>query len=393
MTVKQIATLLGTVTEEILGTSEIVTEDLRNVVDIGTAILDATSYDNYVKTLINHIGKVMFVDRPYAGGAPSVYRDAWEYGSILEKVSFDMPVATDNSAWNLVDGTSYADEEHTFHKPAVSVKFYNNRTTYNIPISITERQVKESFSNVNQLNGFISGIYNAVENAITVKNDALVMRTINNMMGETLYDADNAGAYGDDSFVRAVNILKLYNDKFGKELTAEASINDPDFIRFASYIIAMYKDRMSKMSTLFNVGGKERFTPSDRLHVVLLSDFARAADIYLQSDTYHNELTRLPEYESVSYWQGSGTDYAFGSVSDIHVNTADNHEVVASGIIGVMFDEYALGVTNFDRWTTSKYTASADFTNYWFKVDAGYFNDMNENFVVFYVADATAGEP
>lgn len=389
MNIKQIATLLSTVTEEILGTSEIVTEDLRNVIDIGTAILDATTYDHYVKTLVNHIGKVMFVDRPYAGGAPSVFRDSWEYGSILEKVSFELPTATDNSAWNLTDGTSYADEEHTFHKPAVSVKFFNDRTTYNIPISITERQVKESFSSVNQLNGFISGIYNAVENAITIKNDALVMRTINNMMAETLYDADNDGEYGDNSYVRAVNLLKLYNDKFGKTLTAEAAINDPEFIRFASYTIAIYKDRMSKMSTLFNVGGKDRFTPADRLHLVLLSDFARGADVYLQSDTYHDDLTRLPNYETVPYWQGSGTDYGFGSISDIHVNTADNHEVVASGILGVMFDEYALGVTNFERWVTSKYTASADFTNYWFKVDAGYFNDMNENFVVFYVADPT----
>lgn len=389
MNMKQIATLLSTVTEEILGTSEIVTEDLRNVIDIGTAILDATTYDHYVKTLVNHIGKVMFVDRPYAGGAPSVFRDSWDYGSILEKVSFELPEATDNSAWNLTDGTSYADEEHTFHKPAVSVKFFNDRTTYNIPISITERQVKESFSSVNQLNGFISGIYNAVENAITIKNDALVMRTINNMMAETLYDANNDGEYGDNSYVRAVNLLKLYNDKFGKTLTAEAAINDPEFIRFASYTIAIYKDRMSKMSTLFNVGGKDRFTPADRLHLVLLSDFARGADIYLQSDTYHDDLTRLPNYETVPYWQGSGTDYGFGSISDIHVNTADNHEVVAAGILGVMFDEYALGVTNFDRWVTSKYTASADFTNYWFKVDAGYFNDMNENFVVFYVADPT----
>ena len=234
MNIKQIATLLGTVTEEILGSSEIVTEDLQNVVDIGTAILSATSYDHYVKTLVNHIGKVMFVDRPYGGGAPSVFRDSWEYGAILKKVSFDLPDATDNSAWNLTDGTSYADEEHTFHKPAVSVKFFSDRTTYNIPISITERQVKESFSSVNQLNGFISGIYNAVENAITVKNDSLVMRTINNMIAETLYNADSTGKFGNNSFVRAVNVLKLYNDKFHKTLTAAESINDPDFIRFAS---------------------------------------------------------------------------------------------------------------------------------------------------------------
>lgn len=391
MNIKQIKELLTSVTTEILGTSEIVTENLTNVVDIGEAILNATSYDNYVKSLINHIGKVMFVDRKYNGSAPSVFRDSWEYGAILEKVSFEMPEATDNDAWALVDGQSYSEVEHKFYKPNVTVKFYSDRTTYNIPISITERQVKESFSNVAQLNGFISGIFTSIENAITIKNDALVMRTINNMIGETLYNADATGKYGNNSFTRAVNLLKLYNDKFNKTLTSADCLNDMEFIKFASYIISLYKYRMSKMSKLFNVGGKDRFTPEERLHTVLLSDFSKSADIYLQSSTFHNELTELPNYESIPYWQGSGTNYSFASVSNIHVNTASNNEINASGILGVMFDEYALGVTNFERWVTSKYTASADFTNYWFKVDAGYFNDLNENFVVFYVADAVAG--
>lgn len=390
MNIKQIKELLTNVTAEILGTSEIVTENLTNVVDIGEAILNATSYDNYVKSLINHIGKVMFVDRKYNGSAPSVFRDSWEYGAILEKVSFEMPEATDNDAWALEDGKSYSEVEHKFYKPNVTVKFYSDRTTYNIPISITERQVKESFSNVGQLNGFISGIFTSIENAITIKNDALVMRTINNMIGETLYNADVTGKYGNNSFTRAVNLLKLYNDKFNKNLSSADCLNDMEFIKFASYIISLYKYRMSKMSKLFNVGGKDRFTPEERLHTVLLSDFSKSADIYLQSSTFHNELTELPNYESIPYWQGSGTNYSFASVSNIHVNTASNNEINASGILGVMFDEYALGVTNFDRWVTSKYTASADFTNYWFKVDAGYFNDLNENFVVFYVADAVA---
>ena len=217
------------------------------------------------------------------------------------------------------------------------------------------------------------------------------MRTINNMIGETLYNADATGKYGNNSFTRAVNLLKLYNDKFNKTLSSADCLNDMEFIKFASYIISLYKYRMSKMSKLFNVGGKDRFTPEERLHTVLLSDFSKSADIYLQSSTFHNELTELPNYESIPYWQGSGTNYSFTSVSNIHVNTASNNEINASGILGVMFDEYALGVTNFERWVTSKYTASADFTNYWFKVDAGYFNDLNENFVVFYVADAVAG--
>lgn len=384
MEVAQIYTLMNTVTNEILGKNDIVKEDLSNVVDIGKEIFYTTSVDNYVKTLVNHIGRVIFVNRPYKGSAPSILMDSWEFGSILEKVSADLPAASENDSWNLQDGKSY--DPNIFYKPSVSAKFFNNRVTFEIDRSFTDRQVKESFSSAVQLNGFISMIYAAVDKSLTVKLDELVMRTINNMIGETLHDAFPSGDYTTKSTVRAVNLLKLYNDKFSETLTADKAITTPEFIRFASFIMGLYIDRMSKISTLFNIGGKDRFTPSDMLHVVMLSDFQRSAAAYLQSDTYHDIYTALPNAEIVPYWQGTGTDYAFGSVSKINIKTSSGNEVETTGILGVMFDRDAVGVTNFDRRVTTSYNPVGEFTNNFFKFDAGYFNDLNENFVVFFVA-------
>ena len=179
--------------------------------------------------------------------------------------------------------------------------------------------------------------------------------------------------------------MKLYNDKYGTTLDATSCYTDPDFIRYASYIINLYKDRLSKISILFNVGGKERFTPADKLNIVLLSDFASAANTFLNSDVYHNEMTALPGYETVPYWQGSGEDYSFENVSRINVKTASGSIVNVSGILGVMFDRDALGVTNLDRRVTTNYNAKAEFFTNFYKLDAGYFNDLNENFVVFFV--------
>lgn len=384
MEVKQIYELMNTVTGEILGKSGIVAEDLSNVVDVGKEIFDSTSVDNYVKTLANHIGRVIFVNRPYKGSAPSILMDSWEFGSILEKVSADLPEASENDSWNLQDGKSY--DPNIFHKPSVSAKFFNNRVTFEIARSFTDRQVKESFSSAVQLNGFISMIYAAVDKSLTVKLDELVMRTINNMIGETLHDAFPSGDYTTKSTVRAVNLLKLYNDKFSKTITADQAITDPEFIRFASFTMGLYIDRMSKISTLFNIGGKDRFTPADMLHVVMLSDFQRSAAAYLQSDTYHDIYTALPNAEIVPYWQGTGKDYAFGSVSKINIKTSSGNDVETPGILGVMFDRDAVGVTNFDRRVTTSYNPVGEFTNNFFKFDAGYFNDLNENFVVFFVA-------
>lgn len=395
MNVKQIYTIINSVSSEVLGKTDIVQDDLTGVVDLGTAVFNANAVDNYVKSLVNHIGKVVFVNRPYAGKVPSVLMDAWEFGSVLEKISADVPEAEENDTWNLTDGQTYSQD--VFHKPTVTAKFFNSKVTFEVPVSITERQVKESFSNAAQLNGFISMIYAAVEKSMTIKADALIMRTINNMIAETVladavaFGAKEGNMAGADlssaSTARCVNLLKLYNDKTGAatKLTAAKAITDPDFIRFASYVMGTYADRLQSISTVFNVGGKERFTPKDMLHVVLLSDFAKAAQTYLYSDTFNRGDVLLPQAETVPFWQGSGQNYEFASTGNIKIKESGGKAVEISGVLGVMFDRDALGVCNLDRRVTTNYNAKAEFFNNYYKFDAGYFNDTNENFVVFFI--------
>ena len=388
MEVKQIYSIMNTVTSEVLGESAIVQEDLSNIVDIGTEVFNQNAVDNYVRSLVNHIGRVVFVDRPYRGNTPSVLMDGWEYGSVLEKISIDLPEATENESWELADGASY--DPNVFTKPVVSAKFFNKRVTFEVPMSFTERQVKESFSSVTQLNGFMSMIYNAIEKSMTVKLDSLIMRTINNMIGETVYADYGANSLSASSGVKAINLLYLYNTQYGlaggDALTASKALTDDKFIRFASYTMGVIKSRLTKISTLYNVGGKDRFTPDDVLHVIMLSDFRKAANVFLQSDVFHNELSDLPNAEEVPYWQGSGTSYAFNDVTKVYVNTASGHAINMTGVLGVMFDRDALGVTNMNRRVTTQYNPKAEFFNNWYKMDAGYFNDTNENFVVFFVA-------
>lgn len=391
MTVQQIHTLMNTVTSEILGKSDVVKEDLSNVVDVGKELFSNTDVDNYVKSLVNHIGKVIFVNRPYTGNVPSMMMDSWEFGSVLEKIQADIPQATENKSWELTNGQSY--DPNVFYQPTVSVKFFNSRVTFEVPMSFTEKQVKDSFSNAAQLNGFLSMLYTAVDKSMTVKVDSLVMRTIDNMIAHTIhaeFSAVNDGNYSAVSGTKAVNLLKLYNAKYSKTLTAEQAVTDPDFIRYASYIMGVYADRMGKLSTLFNVGKKERFTPSDMLKVVMLSDFEKAASTYLYADTWHNENVKLPTAETVPYWQGSGQNYSFADTSKIHVSitdgSSDTVEVSVSGILAIMYDRDAMGVCNTDRRVTTQYNAKAEFFNNFYKFDASYFNDLNENFVVFFVA-------
>lgn len=386
MEVKQIYGLVNEITNELLG-SAIVKEDLSNVIDLGNAVFNANKVDNYVRSLVNHIGRVIFVDRAYSGSVPSVLMDAWEFGSVLEKISCDLPTATENPSWDLTNGETY--NPNVFYKPSVSVKFYNSKTTFEIPLSFTEMQIKESFSNAEQLNGFLTMLYNSVEKSMTIKLDSLIMRTINNMIGETIHhEIPESANYSTTSTIKAVNLLKLYNDSHSTTITADKCLDNPDFIRYATYIISVYGERITKISNLFNIGGKDRFTPKDVLRCVLLSDFKKASEVFLKSDLYNEQYATLPESDSVPYWQGSGTSYSFNDITKIHINLASSSatEIQMTGILGVMFDKDALGVSNLNRRVTTNYNPKAEFYTNFYKFEAGYFNDMNENFVVFFVA-------
>lgn len=398
MKVTQLYALVNSVTKEALGETIVVNEDLSNVVDLGKAVMDqANGLDNYVRKLVDHIGKVIFVNRAYAGGVPSVLMDSWEFGSVLEKISTDLPEATENASWELQDGEEYPQD--IFYQPKVEAKFYNSKVTFEIKMSFAEKQVKSAFSSAEQLNGFISMLFTSVENSMTVKTDALIMRAINNMIAETLVSELGTGAAGSkvidwtQSGVRAVNLLALYNEGRTTPLAPAAAIVDPDFVRFATYQIALVSDRMSKISTLFNTGKKPRFTTDEMKRVVLLSDFAMASDILLLSDTRNPDRITLPKHDSVPYWQGSGTDYGLTSTGAIDVKTASGETVkvpATASIIGAVFDRDAVGVANLDRRVTTAYNARAEFYTNFYKMDAGYYNDLSENFVVFFIGGAVA---
>lgn len=380
MKITQIKDLVNSSLKEVDGTSILLKEDLSNVVDVGKDILDKDDIDNFVKKLVDRVGKTVFNNRVYQGSAPSVLMDAWEYGSVVEKVDAELPNVEENDSWNLQDGKSY--DQDIFYQPKVSAKFFNSKVTFDIPMSFTKMQVKSAFNSATELNSFISMLMTKVQNAMTLHLDGLIMKTINNFTAQVINS--NKG-------LQVVNLLKGYNEQTGQALTSAKALTDPNFIKYANFMINTYRSRISQMSTLFNIGGVHKFTPKENQHLVILSDLASASKVYLESDTYNKQNVQLgSNYDTVPYWQGSGTSYAFADTSSIDVAIKDGSttkEVKQSGILGVLFDTSALGVSCQNPRTTTAVNARAEFYTNFNKYDAMYYNDLNENFVVFMVAD------
>ena len=378
MKVEQIAEIVNQTTAEVTGTEPLADVDLNKVVETGAELLDNDKMiDNYVKSLIDHIGKVVFVNRPYTGSTPSVMMDSWEYGAILEKIQYEgIPEAEDNDSWDLQDGHSY--DPNIFYKPTVSAKFYSEKRTFDIPMSFAQRQVKSAFSNSAQLQAFFAMIETAISNGMTVKMDSLVQLTIANAIA-TVYNNRLTNP------VQYYDLVAAYVDATGdSSVTAANALVKPEFTRWASMHMKRVIARMRKLSTLFNAGGKYRHTPSDRLHLILHSDFTAAAEAFLYGDTFHEEFVKLPKAEEVPFWQGSGSGFSWADTSKIIVTPSGSEtSTTVENVVGIAFDRDALGVSNLDRRVTTNWNPKAEFTNNWYKFDAGYFNDFNENIVVF----------
>ena len=377
MKITQVYTLVNGATQEVLGESAIVKEDLSDVVSIGEQIANMNLYDKFVGALLNRIAKSIFSIRAYTGRVPSVLMDSWEFGSIVQKVHMKLPDAEENESWELVDGATY--EENQFYKPQVYVKLWNHKTTFEIPLSIAEEQLKQSFLSASEMARFVAMLYQGIENSMTLKFDALVMRTINNFIGATLQDGTDG--------VTKIHLVTEWNSVSGASLTSATALYNKDFLRYVAFRMKQIATRLSVYSTLFNLGGAQKHTPRDMLRIVLHETVDAGVSAFLQSDTFHEELVKLPQADVVPFWQGSGTSFALADTTKINVSILDTsgtkQDVTEDYIIGVMFDRDALGVTGFNRRTPSKYVAKAEFYNYWYKEDAGYFNDYNENFVVF----------
>ena len=375
MEIKQAWQFVNTATQEVLGETALVAEDLSNIVDVGDSIQNALGTEKFYKSVVNQIGRMLFVTRPYRGKYASMFKDSWEFGSIVGKLQAELVDASENDAYQIVNGASY--DPYVVNLPVVSSKFYNKAVTFELDITNPEDQIKQSFKSADEMMRFLSMIEVMVNNSMELKLEALAQRTINNFAGAII---DNNGA-------NVIHLVTEYNGIAGTSLTAGTAVINADFLRYAVARMGDVKSYLREYSTIFNLGGKARHTPTDLLHVVVNSAFASRVKTHLQSVTYNEEFVKLPKYEEVGKWQGLGTA---GSLTDRTTIKADvvlddgtTKAVDKANIVCIMFDHDALGVLQPQKKVTSIYNPKGEYYNQFWKWVSRYFCDFNEQGAVF----------
>ena len=384
MKINQVAEILNTINQEFTGEAEIpeVAEDLSNIVDVGKALTagnnDLTDFfEAYGKKLIDKVGRVVIVDRTYRSTAPDIERDSWAYGSIMEKIRVSVDELADDTTWSLTKGDT--PEQFEYNPATLSAKYFNDYDVFMTQISIPTKTLQSAFDSVSAMNRLISAITNRIEMKLTISKDNLIRRTINNLIAEKI-----AGQ-------KQINLLAHYNETVTTPITADKALYDPNFLRFAIFEIFKYKKMLNGASVLFGDEEYINFTPDDRMKMILLDIFTKSAEVFMESDTYHNDLVSLGDnYQTVPFWQGCGTDmdFPFETLSKINVKTASDGTVVSTdGIVGVIFDIDAAAVCMEDNEVTSSFAANGRFYNYFYYCNARYMNDLAENVIVFTIED------
>lgn len=377
MTVFQSKDLLNKALELTLGEGNVVNQDLSNFVQMGDTVFNTGRQQLFAQNLIDVVGKDRYNMRKYTAIAPSLLKIGGEYGSIFRKFSFELPDDQDNATYQLRDGLSV--DPNIFKEVKANVKYFNGKQTHEVQLSITYEMLKQAFHSPAEMDAFIAGLFNIVYNRQAKDLENSIMFTIDNLIAETV---------NDNGADRVVHLLTEYNAIAATPISdEEMAFRTPEFIRYFCERLALTKSRMRRYSVNFNIGGKQRFTPEEDQRLILLDIAKVGTDIYLQSGTFHNELTKLPEnLETVPYWQGqgSGSDaWTLDEISAINITTQAGHTVNKKYIVGILYDNEAMGVGYENERTTTNPNGRGEFTNYWFKADCMYFNDTDENAVVF----------
>lgn len=377
-TVNQIFNIVNDVAKQTFGEKAINVVDTSTLVALGDTVLKSNeNTENFTNTLVDRIGKTVFSVRAYkTDNAEGMVREPFEYGCILQKIYVDLPDARENNSWEIGKG-NYTPTFAPVIKPTLKQKLFNKQTTWEIDVTIPDFMLRTAFTSATEMAVLIDAIFTSMENTMEIALENNKNLTRANFIASKLHSNKPCGA---------INLLHLYNTLTNQTLTVDACMRDLGFLKWSTQQINLWAKRLSKMSTLFNDEGYKRFTPQSDLIINVLQDYDSAINSYLQSDTYHNEMTKIAStYSTVPYWQGSGLNYTFADTSKIDVKIDAETTVTESGIIAVIYDRDAMGVTITERRGTTQRNNKDEYTDYFNKATYGYFNDLSENGIVFYV--------
>ena len=366
MNTQQIYALVNAVNSQAYGASALAVVDTQGLISLGNVVLSSTqNTESFINTLVQRIGRTIISSRQYRNKLNDMVLNDFEYGAILQKIRVHLTDAEEDPAYNLTDGGTV--DPWTINKPDVEQKLFVTRTPYMFHVTIAREQLKEAFLSEGAMGGFIGAIFQQVRNSIEVSLENLGRLAIANMI------AESAGTS------REIALVTMYNTASGQSLTAATALLDPAFLRYAVAQIQNISDYLTDMTTSYNDGTIESFTPKADQRLRVLSLFERALETVVQYSAFHDEMVSLNAYSTINFWQSEKTK------DSINIKRAsDGESTTKANIVAVLHDRDALGIYKEDvDVLTTPVNAKGLYYNTFYHQKELWFNDKSENFVFF----------
>lgn len=377
MEVKQIYSLINSVSKQAWGEDAPTVQDLTGIISLGREIgIDGkftAGADKFLNALVDRIGKTVIRTLDTRLDFPNFLMDGFEFGAILQKINVAPLQAQEDNSWNI--GESTFDSVYlNVYKPEVTSTLFDTITTWTCKVTIPDVLFKSAFTSESAMSSFINAIMNSLSNSIESQINKMSHIAVCNLIAEKSKNENGI-----------IDLVSMYNDQYTAELTADTAIVNADFLRYAGYIIRNYIKYLRDESVKYNIAGVVRATARDNMHVLVLSEFANAQDTFLRSDVYHAEMVAMPLYEEVTYWQNGSNDLpTFDSVSKVNIKPSSGGDAeVVENVVCVLADRESIGTTVNERWTASDRFNSERRTNYTTGANIGWFNDLSENAIIF----------
>lgn len=386
MSFEQVAAVLNEVNAQATGARAIDMVNTSEFVSVAQTVLNA-GYDPVINAITQVIGRNIFSNRPYNRKFRGFEMDRSRWGAITRKFS---PV--DLRAENAIRFTM-ADGEHPdmfeVNKPDVVQTNFYGQNVFDIQLrSIFRDQLDSAFQGPDQFGEFYAMLtqnFNDVREQ-TIEN--MSRMTINNMIAGKKAQAlagNNTGV---------IYLLDEYNEATGSNVDGTTVFSDANFNSFARWLAGFVETlagRMSERSGLYQtqIIGKtiNRHTPLEDLRVYLYAPLFNMIKTRVMTDAFNQDNLKIADTEMVNYWQSIETPDTV-VVTPVYMDgtgvlVTPDDEIVAGGVVGVLFDRDAMGINIKSEWqATSPFEARGGYWNPWYHMDVQYTNDYTEKCAV-----------
>ena len=340
---------------------------VEKLVDVGRDITEAdNTVEKATKALCVLLAKREVDEGTFNPMFNDIIVDRIDWGGFIERDKIDYADIMDDPVFNVENKKNYADIEHTYYQPKVASKIYNEGKSIMIPISIQRQTLTEAFYNYDAMNAFISKIQSKVRMTLKKAIDRYCCSLVIGAIAVSAKATKTAVYLLDTALADGVEGITA-------QTTASEAMANKNFILYVAKKIAEVRDNMKFDSTVYNNGQWSTASTDNVLY--LLTEYTRNLKFDVKSGLFNRDDVGFGDYKSVPAWQAvkasaDGTGFDFGTASSISISADPSNKlgvgvdaVEIDGVVGLLFDRKALGLTVFKEYTTTSYTASADFWN------------------------------